>query len=506
MGVNYKQPSVTDGIIICLDAGNITSYNSSKNSSATANAQTAYTTPGTYTFEVPVGITQISAVCVGGGGAGGSQSSSEGAGGGGGGAMAWGTMSVTPLEDLTIVVGEGGECPSTSSDGQDGGDSKIQRGVLTLLQGEGGEGGEYAGTGAGGEGGTSTGDDRDGGGEGGNGGTGGSDSGGGGGGAAGYEGAGGNGSGSVAGEDGAGGGGGGAGRNSTGATREGGGVGILGEGSNGEGGEKNEDGFPGSGGVGFTYGGGGGGAKRISGLAGSDGGDGAVRLVYQTTLGTRQYPTLANIADTTYTYEIINTNLIDLASNYNGTLINIPTFNSGNNGSIVLNGSDEYIDIVGSKVINPYQNVTVEVWFKLANLTGVAVIYSNFDMTGSNFTGYEMRIQDSKIDLMVGNGAGSTDTVIGSTTLSAGTWYNSTMTYNSTTSDLLLYLNGYSDGTDTSFSVNGNTLQDWNIGARDGSSTNIFEGNIAIFKMYTRDLSATEVLQNYNATKGRFGL
>ena len=31
------------------------------------------------------------------------------------------------------------------------------------------------------------------------------------------------------------------------------------------------------------------------------------------------------------------------------------------------------------------------------------------------------------------------------------------------------------------------------------------EGEVAIFKKYSKVLSATEVLQNYNALKGRFG-
>jgi hypothetical protein len=33
-----------------------------------------------------------------------------------------------------------------------------------------------------------------------------------------------------------------------------------------------------------------------------------------------------------------------------------------------------------------------------------------------------------------------------------------------------------------------------------------FTGNIASVQIYNRALSATEVLQNYNATKSRFGL
>jgi len=43
------------------------------------------------------------------------------------------------------------------------------------------------------------------------------------------------------------------------------------------------------------------------------------------------------------------------------------------------------------------------------------------------------------------------------------------------------------------------------IGARNGVA-NYFGGNIAIVKYYNKVLTSAEILQNYNATKGRFGL
>ena len=39
-----------------------------------------------------------------------------------------------------------------------------------------------------------------------------------------------------------------------------------------------------------------------------------------------------------------------------------------------------------------------------------------------------------------------------------------------------------------------------------GNSSNELNGNVACVKLYTRDLSSNEVLQNYNALKSRFGL
>ena len=44
------------------------------------------------------------------------------------------------------------------------------------------------------------------------------------------------------------------------------------------------------------------------------------------------------------------------------------------------------------------------------------------------------------------------------------------------------------------------------IGASGGGTDEFFKGNVGFVKQYNRALSAQEVLQNYNATKGRFGL
>jgi hypothetical protein len=41
---------------------------------------------------------------------------------------------------------------------------------------------------------------------------------------------------------------------------------------------------------------------------------------------------------------------------------------------------------------------------------------------------------------------------------------------------------------------------------RDNFASRFFKGNIAIAQIYNRALSASEILQNYTATKTRFGL
>jgi hypothetical protein len=83
-----------------------------------------YVTPGTYTFTVPAGVTSISMVCVGGGAA------STTTTGGGGGALSYkNSFPVTPGEQFTVVVGQGGQ-----TQGANGGNSSITKvgGGLTI--------------------------------------------------------------------------------------------------------------------------------------------------------------------------------------------------------------------------------------------------------------------------------------------------------------------------------------------------------------------------------------
>ena len=281
-----------------------------QNSGVIGIVDSSYTTPGTYSWTCPQGVTSINAICVGGGGSGGAYD----AGGGGGGGLGYkNNITVIPGTTYTIVVGAGGVENITGSVNS-GGDSYFIS--TSTVKGGGGGGGLSSATPStgGGAGGTYVGDG------GGNGGAGGAHvnanmcgAGGGAGGYAGTGGAGADGSYQVASAGGAAvTGSGGAGGGSNGIDEffgfayaaGGGGVGILGKGVDGLGGAADpgpylstgQGGIGGSGGTnggiatgslssyggtgsgrggtGGNYGGGGGGG--VSG--GGAGGSGAVRI------------------------------------------------------------------------------------------------------------------------------------------------------------------------------------------------------------------------------------
>lgn len=87
---------------------------------------------------------------------------------------------------------------------------------------------------------------------------------------------------------------------------------------------------------------------------------------------------------------------------------------------------------------------------------------------------------------------------------SAEQWYNITLTWNSSSNVSTLYVQGAQDTTGTATSPVGLT-GNFRIGSSLDNSA-YMDGGVAIFRIYDRVLSATEVAQNYNATKNRFGL
>ena len=97
-----------------------------------------------FSWTVPSGVTEISAVCIGGGGGGGGNSSTSAtaASAGGGGGAVYGHWAVTAGNTVTITVGSGGAGgTSAGADGSDGGDTIISYGGIDRLIAYGGEGG-----------------------------------------------------------------------------------------------------------------------------------------------------------------------------------------------------------------------------------------------------------------------------------------------------------------------------------------------------------------------------
>ena len=174
-------------------------------------------------------------------------------------------------------------------------------------------------------------------------------------------------------------------------------------------------------------------------------------------------------------------------------LTNGPTYNSSNLGAFVLDGSNDYI------LVNSQANILSKTAY-----TKIAYIYiSNFstanNIISGGFSGQHAFWMLSTDKLHAGHN-GAWNTVVGATSLSLNTWYFAAVTYSDSTG-WKLYLNGREDGTSaTTTTFTGN--QEIVIGAY--SSGNNFTGRISNIQVYNRALTATEIFQNYHATKGRY--
>jgi hypothetical protein len=101
----------------------------------------------------------------------------------------------------------------------------------------------------------------------------------------------------------------------------------------------------------------------------------------------------------------------------------------------------------------------------------------------------------------------SNDTDTSAMSTSAGVWYNYCFTYNHSTFLKQIYRNGIQltgtpIQTQTAYIGTGTVR----IGATYSSGGAHANGKIAGAKLYTRVLTSTEILQNYNSIKGRYGL
>jgi hypothetical protein len=178
----------------------------------------------------------------------------------------------------------------------------------------------------------------------------------------------------------------------------------------------------------------------------------------------------------------------DLSGNSNhATLINSPTYSTLGGGSILFDGTNSYA--TGS--IQNSSTFTINIWARNINNT----IGGGFISTGTSpSTAFNTFIQ-------IGGGSRPFQ-FLGANLLTAATtnqWVMLTGVQTDTTQQL--YINGSSANTATATTVLGDY---YNIGRRtDGVYLNTY---IATAQIYNRNLSATEIQQNYNAQKSRFGL
>ena len=193
-----------------------------------------------------------------------------------------------------------------------------------------------------------------------------------------------------------------------------------------------------------------------------------------------------------------------------GSLLNNPSFDSNNLGSIVLDGSDDRVDI---ESIVPSLNLsagTMDIWFKPHSNTGWKYLISTGNRDSNwNVNHYNVGYNhdDQKIGVFVYGSTTTSDDTIGEGVFTENSIHNFVVA-----SDGKTYVNGIEEANTlgASWFNSPDTVNFFDLGVIEFSSTVFgsqeYDGGIYSFKIYNRALSAGDVLQNYNAQKGRFGL
>jgi hypothetical protein len=214
---------------------------------------------------------------------------------------------------------------------------------------------------------------------------------------------------------------------------------------------------------------------------------------------------LALDAGNTKSYPGSGTAWTDLSGRGNtGTLVNSPAYSSVNGGSLLFNGTSNYATLPANS-INTNANLTLNYWVK-SPLPGTGLIYT----LSSGYTAI------SHLQVRYVNTAGVVSVqLVNSTVANMGSFsgftpvsnaiYFLTVTLTKSTNTWSLYVNGSFVSSFVSAQTFTTTQPSLGINAGPGSEER-FAGNFYTFSYYNRVLSATEISQNFNALRGRYGI
>ena len=179
----------------------------------------------------------------------------------------------------------------------------------------------------------------------------------------------------------------------------------------------------------------------------------------------------------------------------NGTLIGGVGYNSTNAGIIVFDGINDNVSFsTSSLIVN-----TISLWLYIKVVQNSAIIYSGPDVYSSSLWEWSIFIYNSDIYFRCSSSGGANIFIYPAANY-VNKWVNFTLIrdFNSLS---YLYENGiYKNQDNQASSVNTNQLR---IGKSSSSAANMNLGNTLL---YNRALTAQEIQQNFNATRGRYGI
>jgi len=194
----------------------------------------------------------------------------------------------------------------------------------------------------------------------------------------------------------------------------------------------------------------------------------------------------------------------------NGTLTNGPTFNLSNGGSLVFDGTNDYVSLPANffnhDAGTPF---SVSIWFKTTTAGGTLFGQQN-TTNPSNASGYVPAIYINSSGKIVtscfwGGSVSNTTTSVAS--VNDGNWHNIVVTFASTSHKT--YLDNNLIGTITKNQTSYSATYYYFLGAGfsnswTGANGYYFNGNIGYASFYNTELTSTQINQNYQSLINRF--
>jgi len=203
----------------------------------------------------------------------------------------------------------------------------------------------------------------------------------------------------------------------------------------------------------------------------------------------------------------------DLSGNgRNGTLVNGVGFNSANGGALSFDGVNDYVNFTDKPEFTfTDAKFSLEIFFIYINKTDIdnSIIGKRdygFTQREYNFYMYEPG-STPILRFIISSNLTANWTIVESSSIQKNTWYHAVATSDAGVGRI--YLNGVLNATNNSMNssiINGTSPLTIGNAFNSGSALQYFNGSIPLARIYNRALTASEIQQNFNATRGRFGL
>jgi hypothetical protein len=196
--------------------------------------------------------------------------------------------------------------------------------------------------------------------------------------------------------------------------------------------------------------------------------------------------------------------LIDTTRNNTITIANL-TYNQ--NDTFTFDGTDDHINISPSSIPSG-SSISLDVWVNINTVRASSIIEAK-NAAGGRTLNVHLPWSDNNIFFDCGSATGNTvyDRLIYATSATQRTgWHNWTFTKNLSTNEMAIYFDGNLVASSGGMSIVPGVTAAATIGSYVNGVSNFYNGQLGVMRIYNRALTATEIRQNFEAIRSRYGV